>query len=120
MAQTEFFQFLSDDTVFDHTPSSRMEAGDIAVISTHLFGIAAKVIPANTLGALKASGIGRAKKHTGNTFSQGDLVYYNSVNGDVQSSPTLVCLGVAVKAAVSADEFVETMLRNTNNNPTST
>ena len=92
---------------FDHTPSSAIDAGDVVLVGT-LLGIAEVDIPAGDTGSLAQDGVfDIAKESTTDTFTAGDIVFWDSSAGTIVASPGTATdkkIGQVTEDAAATDE----------------
>lgn len=90
----------------NYTPGSAVSAGAL-IEQGYLIAIAKDDIAASELGAIHQEGLWEAKKeNTTDTYSVGDLVYWDETNLYVTATPSRLLLGVCTKAAVATDDWV--------------
>ena len=113
MAQTqEAIFYQGSQLTIDHTPVSAVAAGEIVQLGTNLSGICNIAIPAGKQGALDVGngiGIYKIKKDAIDTFALGSIVDWDDTAGQAEPNGgggSSWTLGVCVKAAIAADEFV--------------
>lgn len=87
-------------TMVDHTPSSDVSAGDVVVINDSI-RIAHRDIEANELGALAdGGGVYDIAKDSATTGDDGDLIYWDAADGEVNTDSANPLIGKLVGAAV--------------------
>jgi len=105
--------FVQDGASIDYTPSADVAAGDIVNLGA-IIGIAKRPITAAVLGALAIEGIFSLLKDgtTGPVFSQGDHVFWDSVNELAVRTGGSGCwyLGTAIAAAGTNEALVRVEL----------
>jgi predicted RecA/RadA family phage recombinase len=96
----------------DHTPVAALSANEVVLLSASRVGICTTPdgIEAGKLGSLAVSGVFRIKKDNTDTFALHAKVAWDDTanqaepDGGANDDGTL---GIAVKAAVAADDWVE-------------
>lgn len=104
--------FVSEGNAIDYTPSgSSLVAGQVVDLGTFV-GVAITDIADGVTGALAIEGIFDFAKYTGQSFSVGDLVYWDEGTNTATSTSgySEATIGKAVKAAVSGDSTVRVKL----------
>ena len=104
--------YVSEGNSIPYTPSgSSLSAGQVVDLGTFV-GVAITDIADGQTGALAIEGIFDFAKYTGNTFSIGDIVYWDEGTNTATSTSgySEATIGKAVKAAVSGDSTVRVKL----------
>ncbi|MBI1373652.1 MAG: DUF2190 family protein [Phycisphaera sp.] len=108
-------QFIQEGDTIDYTPASDVAAGDV-VVQEDLIGVAARPIPANTLGALHVTGMFEFPKAVGSgtAIAAGLEVNWDAVNKEAYprlgGSASDKLLGKSVAAAGDDDATVRVRL----------
>lgn len=97
-------KYYQDGRYIDYTPSVDVAAGTFVRIG-NITGFADLDIKANTLGALCTEGVIAVEKASGSAISAGAKVYWGGDDKAVTTAGATY-IGVAVKAAASADTVV--------------
>lgn len=97
-------KYFQDGRYIDYTPSVDVAAGTFVRIG-NITGFANLDIKANTLGALCTEGVIAVEKASGSAISAGAKVYWGGDDKAVTTAGATY-IGVAVKAAASADTVV--------------
>ena len=97
-------KYFQDGRYIDYTPSQDVAAGTFVRIG-NITGFANLDIKANTLGALCTEGVIAVEKAAGSAISAGAKVYWGGDDKAVTTAGATY-IGVAVKAAASADTVV--------------
>jgi predicted RecA/RadA family phage recombinase len=99
-------RFIHNGDAIDHTPQADVPAGAV-VVQDSLVGIAMREIPANTLGALRVTGVHEFAKAAGSAINVGSVVYWDAANARATGTATgNALLGKAVRTAAAADTLV--------------
>ena len=94
----------------DYTPSGAdVAAGEIVPLDTNFVGVATSAIPDGIKGAVDIQGVYKVAKDNVDTFALGAKVSWDDTNK--QAEPNGGAnednkIGICVKAAVAADDFV--------------
>jgi len=105
-------RYIQKGDVIDYTPSSDVAAGDVVVVGDALVGLAARDIPANTLGSLIVSGVWECPKNTNEQISAGAVVYWDATHGYVTKTATNnVKLGLAAESAAQTAATIRVLVR---------
>lgn len=112
MAQTPCSIWAQGDLI-DYTPVAAVSAGDVVVINGVVY-VAPLDIAAGALGALNVRSALKVPKKTG-AIAAGDAVYWDTAgspntgtasSGAAGNTPVGYLMGVAIAAALSADDYV--------------
>lgn len=94
--------FYQDGKSIDYTPVGAVSAGDVVPLDSCI-GIAKLDIAAGALGALAVEGVFQVDQADGETWSQGDAVYYDSTAEEFTSDDT----GNQYAGFATADGYVK-------------
>ena len=98
-------KYFQDGRYIDYTPVSDVAAGTFIRLG-NITGFANLDIKAGKLGALCTEGVIKCEKNTGNAISAGAKVYWGGDTDKATTTAGALYIGVAVKAAESADTEV--------------
>jgi predicted RecA/RadA family phage recombinase len=99
-------RFIHIGDTIDYTPGTDVTSGAV-VVQGSLVGIAVRDIAANTLGALRVTGVHEFPKATGQAIAAGSAVHWDATAGRATTTTTNnAFIGKAVKAAATADTEV--------------
>lgn len=94
--------------------SASIPSGGLVIVGA-LAGVAVTEIPVTETGVIDLKGVFTLPKEASKTFAQGVKVYWNATNGSCTPTATdNTLIGVAAKAAVSADVLMDVLLTNAN------
>jgi predicted RecA/RadA family phage recombinase len=96
--------------VWNHTASGAIAAGDVVVMSA-IVGVALAAIADGAVGAVAVEGLFAVTKKSGDTFAQGEAVYWDTTPGEATSTSSgNTLMGHAAEAAASGDATVTVLL----------
>ena len=109
MAKATYYQ---RGEILDYVNSSNKDiaAGSIVAIGNRV-GVAGTDIPVGAVGTLAVEGVFIMPKAASLAISQGDEVYYNDTNGNIDKTASGVPAGYAVIAAGASDTEVFVKLK---------
>lgn len=102
-------KFIHNGAAIDYTPTADVTAGDVVVVGD-VVGVAARDIPANSLGSISVEGVFEFSKASSLVVAAGDRVYYNAGSGNATKTNTDKALGYAVAAAANGATAVAVMI----------
>lgn len=96
--------YLSDGETIDYTPDSAVGAGDVIDLGD-LVGIAVRDIAASEQGALNVVGMFSVDKKSGETWTQGEPLYWDAGTGTFTNTSAYseAAAGFAAADAASGD-----------------
>lgn len=96
-------QMVQEGTFIDYTPGSAVAAGALVLCTDRVF-FCPRALAANELGSLMTEGVIRYEKTTGEAWTLGQKLFWNSETGKLTTtSSTFKVAGYAAAAAASGD-----------------
>lgn len=99
----------SDGATMNHTPGSAVTAGDV-IEFTGSVGVAIDDIASGATGALLMRGVVELPKDNNLVITQGDAVYWDATNDEVDKTNTNIPCGIAWTSEVLAATTVQVSL----------
>lgn len=95
--------YYCDGDIIDIVADSDIKSGEL-VIKGNIIGVAITDINSGETGAIQRTGVWKLAKNGTDTFSAGDVAYYDATNKVITSTSTNnKAVGVIVKAVLSTD-----------------